>query len=109
MTLMGWTSFVAVLAVIVACAKPLGAFMAKVMDGERTFLSPVLGPLERLIYRLSGIDPAQEMTWREYCAALVMFSVTGGLALYAQLRLQHRLPLNPAGMGPVEPSLAFNT
>ncbi len=108
MTLVGWTSFVAVLAVIAACAKPLGTFMAKVMDGERTFLSPVFGPVERLIYRLSSIDPQQEMSWREYCAALLMFSVAGAVALYAQMRLQDKLPLNPAGLGPVEPGLAFN-
>jgi K+-transporting ATPase ATPase A chain len=83
--------------------------MARAMDGERTWLSPALGPIEQLIYRLSGIDPAEEMTWREYTAAVLMFSVTGAVALYAQMRLQHTLPLNPAGLGPVEPGLAFNT
>ena len=109
MTLMGWSSFAAVFIVILGCAKPLGIFMARVMEGERTFLSPVLGPVERLIYRLSGIDPAEEMTWRHYTAAVLMFSATGAVALYAHLRLQHKLPLNPAGMGPVDPGLAFNT
>ena len=107
--LMGWSTFFAVFIVILACAKPLGTFMSKVMDGERTFLSPMLGPLEGAIYRLSGIDPSEEMGWRRYCAAVLMFSVSGAVALYAQMRLQHKLPLNPAGMGPVEPSLAFNT
>ncbi len=109
MTFMGWSSFFAVFIVILACAKPLGTFMAKVMDGEKTFLSPVLGPLERLIYRLSGIEPSEEMGWREYCAAVLMFSATGAVALYAQLRLQHKLPLNRAELGPVDPTLAFNT
>src|ERR1039457_1171522 len=103
MTFMGWSSFFAVFIVILACAKPLGTFMAKVMDGEKTFLSPVLGPLERLIYRLSGIEPSEEMGWREYCAAVLMFSATGAVALYAQLRLQHKLPLNRAELGPVDP------
>ncbi len=109
MTLLGWTSFLAVFLAILAGAKPIGFFMTRVMDGEKTFLSPALGWLERLIYRLSAIEPSEEMTWREYCAAVLMFSATGAVALYAQLRLQHKLPLNPAGMGPVEPGLAFNT
>ncbi len=109
MTMIGWASFIAVLAVVAACAKPLGSYMTSVMNGERHVLTPVLGRLEALVYRLSAIDPAEEMPWRQYTAALLVFSATGAVAMYAQLRLQQKLPLNPAGLGPVDPALAFNT
>jgi len=88
---------------------PLGLYMARVFAGERTFLDPVLRPLERTIYRLCGVHPATEMTWGEYAIALLWFSAAGMLLLYAQERLQGWLPFNPQGLSAVTPDLAFNT
>ena len=88
---------------------PLGLYMARVFAGERTFLDPVLRPLERTIYRLCGVHPATEMTWGEYAVALLWFSAAGMLLLYAQERLQGWLPFNPQGLSAVSPDLAFNT
>ena len=109
MSLPGLSQFLAFCALIFLATKPLGLYLDRVLEGERTLLSPVLAPLERWIYRLSGIDPAEEMGWRRYCAAVLLFSVSGAVVLYAQLRLQDKLPLNRAGLGPVDPALAFNT
>ena len=88
---------------------PLGLYMARVFNDERTFLDPVLRPLEKLIYRLCGIRPATEMTWFEYAISMLLFSMAGMLVLYAMQRLQQFLPFNPQGMGAVAPDLAFNT
>ncbi|MBV8136864.1 MAG: potassium-transporting ATPase subunit KdpA [Deltaproteobacteria bacterium] len=88
---------------------PLGLYMARVFAGERTFLDPVLRPLERAIYRLCGVHPATEMTWGEYAIAILWFSAAGMLLLYAQERLQSWLPFNPQGLSAVNPALAFNT
>src|SRR5271167_1559649 len=109
MTLIGWSQIVLVLALVVACAVPLSAFMARVYSGERTFLSPVIGPVERGFYRLAGVDPAREQDWFAYTIAMVVFSVAGFLSLYALQRLQNFLPLNPRGFDAVPPDLAFNT
>jgi potassium-transporting ATPase potassium-binding subunit len=109
MTLVGWTQIALVLAVVVACAVPLSAFIARVFAGERTFLSPVLGPVERGFYRLAGVDPAREQDWYSYALAMVVFSIAGFLSLYALQRLQNVLPLNPRGFDAVAPDLAFNT
>jgi K+-transporting ATPase ATPase A chain len=109
MTGLGLLQFGLIFGALLLTTKPLGAFMKKVFDGEKTLLSPVLGPLERLIYRISGIDSREEMGWLRYGASVLLFSVAGGAILYIQLRLQHRLGLNPAGLGPVESGLAFNT
>jgi K+-transporting ATPase ATPase A chain len=104
--------------VILALTKPLGAFMAKVFQGERTFLHPVLRPLERLIYRACGIREDSEQRWTQYAASLIAFSLISFLFVYALQRLQGFLPLNPMGFGtghapsgstPVTPDLAFNT
>jgi K+-transporting ATPase ATPase A chain len=92
-----------------ALTKPLGAYMARVFQGERTWLSPILSPLERAIYRVSGVDPAAEQRWPGYAAAALLFSLAGMVLLYALQRLQGLLPLNPQGFGPVAPDLAFNT
>ncbi len=94
---------------VVALARPLGLYMARVFQGQRTFLSGLLGPVERLVYRLSGIDPTEEMTWQTYAKALIGFSLVGVAALYALLRLQHLLPLNPQRFPSVGPYVAFNT
>ncbi len=109
MTLVGWSQIVLVLALVVACAVPLSAFVARVFASERTFLSPVLGPVERGFYRLAGVDPAREQDWYSYAVAMVVFSIAGFLSLYALQRLQNFLPLNPRGFDAVAPDLAFNT
>ena len=97
------------LVLVLACAKPLGVFMARVFAGERTFLTPVLGPVERGIYRVCGVDPAVEQRWTVYTAAMLLFNLVALLMTYVVLRLQHILPLNPQGLDPVKPDLAFNT
>ena len=94
---------------VVALAKPVGLFMYKVFTGERTFLHPVLAPVERGIYRLVGVDPEGEMTWVAYAVAMFMFSGVCILVLYALLRLQGFLPLNPAGVPNMASLLALNT
>ncbi len=109
MTLVGWFQIALVLALVVACSVPLSAFVARVYSGERTFLSPVLGPVERGFYRLAGVDPAREQDWYAYAIAMIVFSVAGFLSLYALQRLQNILPLNPRGFDAVPPDLAFNT
>jgi K+-transporting ATPase ATPase A chain len=88
---------------------PLGLYMARVFAEERTFLDPVLRPVERAIYRLCGVHPATEMSWGEYTIAILWFSVVGMLVLYALERLQGSLPFNPQGLAGVAPDLAFNT
>lgn len=97
------------LVLLLLLAVPLGRYMARVFSGERTFLDPVLKPLEGLIYRLTGVDAAHEMNWREYAAMLLLFNFLGMVALYLLQRLQAWLPLNPQGFSAVPPDLAFNT
>ncbi len=109
MTLAGWSQIALALALVLACAVPLSAYIARVFAGERTFLSPVLGPIERGFYRLAGVDPAREQDWLGYAVAMVVFSIAGFLSLYALQRLQNVLPLNPRGFDAVPPDLAFNT
>ena len=89
--------------------KPLGAYMAAVFQGERTLLSPVFAPLERLLYRAAGIDPQKEQHWTAYALTMLAFSAAGLALLYLILRCQALLPLNPQGLGNVPPDLAFNT
>jgi potassium-transporting ATPase potassium-binding subunit len=95
--------------VVTAVSVPLGLYMARVFAGERTFMDPVLLPVERLIYRLCGIQPATEQTWVEYTVSLLLFSVVGMVLLYGLERLQYFLPFNPQAFTGVEPGLAFNT
>ena len=97
------------LAVLLLIVKPLGAFMARVYSGQRTFLDPLLGPVERLLYRAAGVRPSDEMDWKTYTLALLIFNLLGFLVVYALQRLQGVLPLNPQGLGAVSPDLAFNT
>lgn len=109
MTLLGWSQILLFVILVLATAKPLGAFMANVFDGKRTFLSPVFGPVERALYRAAGVDPAREQSWLGYGLAMLAFNAAGFLLLYAILRLQPILPFNPNDLGAVDPHLAFNT
>ena len=109
MTFAGWSQIALALALVVACSVPLSAFIARVFSGERTLLTPVVGPVERGFYRLAGVDPAREQDWLGYTIAMIFFSVAGFLSLYALQRLQNVLPLNPRGFDAVAPDLAFNT
>ncbi len=109
MTLVGWAQIALTLVLVVGCAIPLSKLIAGVYAGERNFLTPVIGPLERGLYRLAGVDPAREQDWVAYTIAMVVFSVVGFLSLYAIQRLQNFLPLNPRGFDGVAPDLAFNT
>ncbi len=109
MTANGWLQILLFLAVVLAVTKPLGVFMARVFNRERTFLDPVLRPIERLIYRLTAVDENHEMRWYEYAGAMLLFSVVSMLLLYALQRLQGVLPFNPQKLAKVPPDLAFNT
>ncbi|MFF8798782.1 MULTISPECIES: potassium-transporting ATPase subunit KdpA [unclassified Methylobacterium] len=109
MTLQGWMQIALYGAVVLALVKPLGGYMTRVFNGERTLLSPVIVPIERGLYRLSGIEARQEQGWLGYAGAMVVFNGLGFVLLYALLRLQAGLPLNPAGQAAVAPDLAFNT
>jgi K+-transporting ATPase ATPase A chain len=95
--------------VLVLLAKPLGGYMARVYQGERVLLDRVLGPVERLLYRLAGVSPTDEQPWSAYALSLLAFSAGSVVLVYAIQRLQVLLPGNPAGMGEVSPHLAFNT
>ncbi len=97
------------LVVLVGAAKPLGSYMADVFEGKRTFLHPVLAPVECLTYRASGVDDKREMRWTEYAVAALVFNLLGFAAVYALQRFQGMLPLNPAALGAVSPDSAFNT
>ncbi len=109
MTLEGWLQIALFCIVVIAVARPLGGYMTRVFAGERTFLTPVLRPVERVIYRLCGINEAAEHNWLGYSIAVLAFSLAGFVTLYALQRLQGCLPLNPQGFGAVPPDLAMNT
>ncbi len=109
MTANGWIQIALFCLAILVCVKPLGLYMARLFEGERTFLSPVLGPIERGIYRLCGVRPDQEQHWTSYTIAMLSFSVAGFVSLYLMLRLQAVLPSNPQGLAAVGPDLSFNT
>ena len=110
MTLNGWLQIIVFLALVLAVTKPLGVFMTHVFAREKTFLDPVLRPIERLLYRVTGVDEEQEMRWTEYAIAMLMFSAVSMLVLYFMERAQGWLPLNPQHFGGVAPEhLAFNT
>jgi K+-transporting ATPase ATPase A chain len=109
MTVTGWIQILVFCATIVAVTKPLGVFMFRVFETGRPPLPRVLGKLERLIYRLSGIDPAKEQDWKGYTFALLAFSALGVLVTYIIQRTQHLLPFNPQHFPAVGPELAFDT
>ena len=109
MTVIGWAQIAIILAAVIAAAIPLSTYIARVLAGERTFLSPVFAPVERVFYKLSGVDPAREQNWLVYAIAMLAFSIAGFVSLYALQRLQEYLPLNPQGFSGVPSDLAFNT
>src|SRR5216683_1362832 len=109
MTANGWFQILLVLGMTLAVTKPLGIFMTRVFNREKTFLDPVLRPIEKLVYRLTGVDEQQEMRWTEYTVAMLLFSGVSMALLYLIQRTQQWLPLNPQKMVNVPPALAFNT
>ncbi len=109
MTFNGWLQIAVFLLLILAVTKPLGVYMTRVFNRERTFMDPLLRPLERLLYRLTGVDENREMRWTEYGIAMLMFSVVSMLVLYLLMRVQGHLPWNPQKFGAVARDLAFNT
>ncbi|HEV3155249.1 MAG TPA: potassium-transporting ATPase subunit KdpA [Candidatus Baltobacteraceae bacterium] len=109
MTTVGWTQAIILFLLVLVFVKPLGSYMASVLSGERTWLSPVFVPVERVIYRLSGVDETEEMTWYGYMFAVLAFSAVGFAFLYVLLRTQQWLPLNPQHFPNMAPDLAWNT
>jgi K+-transporting ATPase ATPase A chain len=106
----GWIQFALYFVALALITKPMGLYLLRVLDANgRTWLDPLLRPLERLTYRLMGVDSSKEHNWKQYTLAMLLFSLVGCLFTYAILRLQNFLPLNPQGLGPVSPDLAFNT
>jgi len=109
MTLNGWFQIFLFFVSILLVTKPVGVFMARVFSRERTWFDPVLRPIEKLIYKLTGVNEDHEMRWTEYSIAMLLFSAASMLVLYLLQRVQHALPFNPQGMANVAPDLAFNT
>ncbi|MFJ5370523.1 potassium-transporting ATPase subunit KdpA [Bosea sp. CER48] len=109
MTLNGWIQILLFCGIIVALVRPLGGYMTRVFAGERTLLSPVLYPVERLLYAAAGTHKKEEQHWTGYVVAMLLFNLAGFVLLYAMQRLQGALPFNPAEMGAVPADLAFNT
>ena len=110
MTWNGWLQIAVFFALVLAAAKPMGVYMARVYEGKRTWLDPVLGPIERLLYRLTGVQPEVEMRWTQYCSAMLIFSLASLLLTYAVQRMQHWIHLwNPQNLAAVEPYLAWST
>ena len=109
MNIYNWIQILFYLAVLLVLAKPLGSFMAKVYQGERTFLDFILAPVERFVYRLAGVNAEEDMNWKTYAIAVLLFNIFGLLMVYALQRLQAFLPLNPQRLGVVTPDSAWNT
>jgi potassium-transporting ATPase potassium-binding subunit len=109
MTVNGWVQIAIYAAIIAAITMPLGGYMTRVFAGERTFLSPVLRPLETLFYRICGVDPDREQNWIVYAVGMLLFNLFACVSLYVLMRVQAGLPFNPQGFGGVAPDLALNT
>jgi K+-transporting ATPase ATPase A chain len=110
MDIFGWIQLALYVFILLLLTKPVGLYLVRVLDAEgKTFLDPFLKPVEKLFYRMLGLDPKKEQDWKQYTASMLLFSLVGLLFTYSILRLQHVLPLNPQGLGPVSPDLAFNT
>jgi len=110
MDIFGWIQLALYIFILLLLTKPVGLYLVRVLDAEgKTFLDLFLKPVEKLFYRILGLDPKKEQDWKQYTVSMLLFSLVGLLFTYAILRLQHLLPLNPQGLGPVSPDLAFNT
>src|SRR5579875_1407676 len=109
MTWNGWLQIAFFMAVVLLCAKPMGIYMTRVFERRRTWLDPVLAPVEGIIYRITGVNPEEEMRWTGYCGAMLIFSAATLLLTYAIERTQQFLPWNPQHLGAVAPDLAWNT
>ncbi|MFL1876001.1 potassium-transporting ATPase subunit KdpA [Hansschlegelia beijingensis] len=109
MTLNGWGQIALYCVIVLLLVRPLGGFLTRLYSGERTFLHPALAPVERGFYRLAGVRPEQDQGWLAYALAMLAFNLVGFLAVYAALRLQGALPLNPQGFAGLAPDLALNT
>lgn len=109
MNIQGWAEIALTLGLAAVLGWPIGVYMSRVWNGERTWLDPVLKPVEGLFYRAAGVDPTRSQGWLGYAGALLAFNLAGFLLLYAMLRLQGVLPMNPQGFDGVSPHLAFNT
>jgi len=106
----GWVQFALYVVLLTVITKPMGLYLLRVLDANgKTWFDPVLRPLERITYRLMGVDSGKEHDWKQYTVAMLLFSLVSCLFTYAILRLQHLLPFNPQGLGPLSPDLAFNT
>jgi len=109
MTWNGWLQIAVFAAIVLALVKPVGLYMTKVFNGERTWLSPLLRPVERLFYAASGVRENEDQHWLAYAFGMLLFNAAGFFLLYAMLRLQAYLPLNPQGLANIPADLAFNT
>src|SRR4030043_1497376 len=110
MDIFGWIQLALYVFILLLLTKPVGLYLVRVLDAEgKPFLGLFLKPVEKLFYRTLGLDPKKEQDWKQYTVSILLFSLVGLLFTYAILRLQHFLPLNPQGLGPVSPDLAFNT
>jgi potassium-transporting ATPase potassium-binding subunit len=109
MTLNGWLQIAVFFVLVLLCAKPMGSYMTRVFERRRTWLDPVLVPVERLLYKLTGVNPEQEMKWTAYCISMLVFSAATLFLTYVLERVQLHLPLNPQHFGAVAPDLAWNT
>ncbi len=109
MTIVGWVQIALVLALVVAAAIPMSSLIDSIYSGKRNFLSPVLRPVEFVLYKIAGVEETKEQTWLGYALAMLVFSLAGFASLYALQRFQNVLPLNPMGQDAVPPDLAFNT
>src|SRR5207253_10125302 len=109
MTIVGWVQIALFSVIVILIARPFSGYMTRVFAGERTFLTPLLRPVERAVYWCCGVDEKEEQHWLTYAVAMLFFSVIGFVTLYALQRLQSYLPFNPEGQTGVEQSLAFNT
>lgn len=106
----GWLQLALYIAALALITKPMGLYLMQVLDPKgRTWFDPVIRPLERVSYRVMGVRPDQEQTWRQYTWAMLLFSLVSCLLTYVILRVQNHLPLNPQGFGALTPDLAFNT
>src|SRR5262245_27263982 len=108
MTAIGWTQIMLYCAVVVAITPMLGSYITRVFNGERTFLTPILRPVELALYRAAGVDEKREQCWLSYTIGMLLFHVGGFLILYGLMRFQAQLPLNPAEQA-IAPDLSFNT